>query len=56
MTISRTQVLSYRVHVQQLDRSGAHQVTDAAILDLGVQDTGTDGAGWALANLSLIHI
>ncbi len=50
MTISRTQVLSYRVHVQQLDRSGAHQVTDAAILDLGVQDTGTDGAGWALAN------
>jgi len=48
MELTRDQVLRYRVHVQELDRTGAH--TDAAILDLGVQDTGGDGAGWALAN------
>jgi hypothetical protein len=35
------------VHAQQLDRSGS--ADDAAVLDLGVQDTGPDGAGWALA-------
>lgn len=45
--MSRADVLRYRVHAQQLDRDGAHR--DAAVLDLGVQDTGPDGAGWALA-------
>jgi len=48
MELTRDQVLRYRVHVQELDRAGDH--ADAAILDLGVQDTGGDGAGWALAN------
>ncbi|ROR92149.1 DNA glycosylase AlkZ-like family protein [Nocardioides aurantiacus] len=47
MELTREQVLRHRVHVQQLDRPGTH--SDAAVLDLGVQDTGTDGAGWALA-------
>ncbi|KQW49381.1 hypothetical protein ASC77_11965 [Nocardioides sp. Root1257] len=45
-TISRDQVLRFRVAAQQLDRSGRHR--DAAILDLGAQDTGPDGARWAL--------
>ncbi|KQT91079.1 hypothetical protein ASG49_12090 [Marmoricola sp. Leaf446] len=47
MELTRAQVLRHRVHVQQLDRPGTHP--DAAVLDLGVQDTGTDGARWALA-------
>ncbi|MDF1606397.1 winged helix DNA-binding domain-containing protein [Nocardioides sp. YIM 152315] len=46
-TVSREQVLRFRVAAQQLDREGIHG--DAAILDLGVQDTGPDGAAWALA-------
>ncbi|MFC6342627.1 winged helix DNA-binding domain-containing protein, partial [Nocardioides hankookensis] len=45
-TIGRDQVLRFRVAAQQLDRGGRHR--DAAILDLGVQDTGPDGARWAL--------
>lgn len=48
LTISREQVLAYRVRAQQLDRA-AGTVADTAVLDLGVQDTGTDGARWALA-------
>ncbi len=47
MEVTREQLLRHRVHVQQLDRTGTH--ADAAVLDLGVQDTGTDGARWALA-------
>ena len=47
MEVTRAQVLRHRVHVQQLDRPGPH--ADAAVLDLGVQDTGPDGARWALA-------
>lgn len=50
MNISRQQVLAYRIGVQQLDREGRHDLTDAAVLDLGVQDTGPDGAAWALVN------
>jgi hypothetical protein len=50
MAYSAAQVLAYRVHSQQLDRPGPHQPTDVAALDLGVQDTGSDGAGWALVN------
>lgn len=46
-TLTRADVLRYRVHAQQLDRDGEH--SDAAVLDLGVQDTGPDGARWALA-------
>jgi hypothetical protein len=51
MPVTRQQVLRYRVHVQQLDRpvDPARPPDDAAILDLGVQDTGPDGALWALA-------
>jgi hypothetical protein len=45
---TRRQVLGYRVRAQQLDRESG-SVEDTAILDLGVQDTGTDGALWALA-------
>ena len=50
LSVSRNQVLGYRFHVQQLDREKARDLTDAAVLDLGVQDTGADGAAWALAN------
>lgn len=50
MDVTREQVLRYRVHVHQLDRVGEHDVLDADVLDLGVQDTGTEGALWALAN------
>lgn len=45
--VTRDDVLRYRVHAQQLDRTGDY--ADAAVLDLGVQDTGYDGAAWALA-------
>lgn len=45
--IERQQVRRYRVRAQQLDREhGA--VANTAVLDLGVQDTGPDGALWAL--------
>jgi len=51
LRVGRDQVLRYRVHAQQLDRAPrADRPADrAAILDLGVQDTGPDGALWALA-------
>lgn len=40
-----------RIVAQQLDRPAADRpLTDAAVLDLGVQDSGRDGASWALAN------
>lgn len=45
--VGRDDVLRFRVHAQELDREGAH--ADARILDLGAQDTGPDGALWALA-------
>lgn len=45
--VSRAEVLSFRIHAQQLDRAGEH--ADARVLDLGVQDTGPRGARWALA-------
>jgi hypothetical protein len=52
VTATRAQVLRYRLHVQQLDRppSASRPATDADVLDLGVQDTGPDGALWALAS------
>ncbi|MCC3763063.1 winged helix DNA-binding domain-containing protein [Glycomyces sp. TRM65418] len=46
--INLQQVLRYRMHVQQLDREHG-DVAGTAILDLGAQDTGPDGALWALA-------
>ena len=43
--------MAYRIYAQQLDRPPANRpLGDAAIFDLGVQDTGRDGASWALAN------
>jgi Winged helix DNA-binding domain len=42
------QALARRMHAQQLDRE-PRSATDAAVLDVGVQDTGPDGARWALA-------
>ena len=49
---SRADVLAYRIHAQQLDRpsSSRRGLTNAAIFDIGVQDTGRDGASWALVN------
>ena len=48
ITVSRRQALDLRLRAQQLDRD-AGTLADTAILDIGVQDTGTDGALWALA-------
>ena len=52
MDLTREQVIGHRIAAQQLDReaSSRRAVTDAAILDLGVQDSGRDGASWALVN------
>ena len=47
--VTRSQVLAFRVRAQQLDRD-AGVLADTAVLDIGVQDTGPDGAKWALAN------
>ena len=47
MRFSRVDVLRFRVRAQELHR--VESGTDAAVLDLGVQDTGPDGAAWALA-------
>ncbi|NLT55796.1 MAG: winged helix DNA-binding domain-containing protein [Actinomycetales bacterium] len=47
-TIVREQVLAFRVRAQQLDRESG-TLADTAVLDAGVQDTGPDGALWALA-------
>ena len=49
--MDRQEALARRVAAQQLDRPPAPRpFTDAAVLDLGVQDTGRDGASWALVN------
>lgn len=49
--VPRAAVLRHRAHVQQLDRApaSARGPQDVAVLDAGVQDTGPDGALWALA-------
>src|SRR4051794_4349418 len=47
-TVTRADVLGFRVRAQQLDRADG-TLADTAVLDLGVQDTGPDGARWALA-------
>jgi hypothetical protein len=46
--MTREDVLAFRVHAQQLHRAPG-SAADAAVLDLGVQDTGPDGGRWALA-------
>ncbi|HEY3009253.1 MAG TPA: winged helix DNA-binding domain-containing protein [Micromonosporaceae bacterium] len=46
--VDRRQVLSFRIRAQQLDRAHG-TLDDTAILDIGVQNTGPDGARWALA-------
>ncbi|SDU99991.1 Winged helix DNA-binding domain-containing protein [Microlunatus sagamiharensis] len=50
--MERHEALARRLAAQQLDRAPdpGRSLTDAAVLDLGVQDTGRDGAGWALVN------
>lgn len=49
-SVTREQVVRYRWRVQGLDRPpGATVPLDVPVLDLGVQDTGPDGALWALA-------
>ena len=49
-TVSRQEVLRFRLRRHQLDRppGAADRSTDVALLDYGVQDTGADGATWAL--------
>ncbi len=46
--MTRRDVLGFRLRAQQLDRESG-SLADTAVLDIGVQDTGTDGARWALA-------
>jgi hypothetical protein len=48
VSVSRSQVLAFRVRAQQLNRA-AGTLDDTTVLDVGVQDTGPDGAPWALA-------
>jgi hypothetical protein len=49
--MDREEALARRIAAQQLGRPPASRpLTDAAVFDLGVQDTGRDGASWALAN------
>lgn len=47
--MDRRQIVAFRWRTHQLDRA-AGSAHDADLLDFGVQDTGTGGAGWALAN------
>ena len=50
MAVRREQLLAFRVQRQQLHAAAAQTaIAEAAVLDLGVQDTGTGGAAWALA-------
>lgn len=44
----RHRVLGFRARAQQLDRTRG-TLDDTAVLDIGAQDTGPDGARWALA-------
>jgi hypothetical protein len=49
-SVSRAQVLAFRWRAHQLDSPPeSRRAADVALLDLGVQDTGTGGAPWALA-------
>jgi hypothetical protein len=46
--VNRRQVLNFRAQAQQLDRAEG-TLGRTAVLDIGVQGTGPDGARWALA-------
>ncbi|MET8255046.1 winged helix DNA-binding domain-containing protein [Micromonospora sp. NPDC005197] len=46
--VDRRQVMNFRVRAQQLDRDEG-TLADTAVLGIGVQNTGPDGARWALA-------
>jgi Winged helix DNA-binding domain len=48
VSVTRSQVLGFRVRAQQLDIDST-ALADVDVLDIGVQDTGPDGALWALA-------
>jgi hypothetical protein len=48
IAVNRRQALNLRLRAQQLGRETG-TLADAAVLDIGVQDTGADGALWALA-------
>lgn len=48
-SVTRAEVLSFRVRAQQLDRESG-ELANTHVLDIGVQDTGPDGAMWALSN------
>jgi hypothetical protein len=52
LQLTRADVLGARVRAQQLDRD-AGTLADTAVLDLGVQDTGTDAGRWAPGYLRL---
>ena len=56
MKVERSDVLGLRVRAQQLDRDGGGTVADTAVLDVGAQDTGPDGALWALAVRGLTQV
>ena len=47
--LTAAQVRAFRVRTSQLDREHG-TLADTAVLAVGVQDTGPDGARWALAN------
>jgi hypothetical protein len=47
-SVTRSQVLAFRVRAQMLDLPAA-RLADITVLDIGVQDSGPDGAKWALA-------
>lgn len=50
-TLTPLEVVAGRIHAQQLDRpAGDRAITDADVLDFGIQDTGRDAASWALVN------
>ncbi|MGS2619541.1 winged helix DNA-binding domain-containing protein [Micromonospora sp. LZ34] len=46
--VDQRQVMNFRVRAQQLDRAEG-TLGNTAVLDIGVQDTGPAGGGWALA-------
>ena len=56
MKVSRADVHGLRVRAQQLDRDGGGTVADTAVLDVGAQDAGPDGALWALAVRGLTDV
>jgi hypothetical protein len=53
--IPRADVRGFRVRAQQLDRDRG-TLASTSVLDIGVQDTGPDGATWALAVRGLSEV